>query len=1156
MDASLGLPEGHVLDMVQDSLGFLWIGSSEGLFKYDGHQFQGFQSDFSNQASLSSNKIRKLLIDRRGDLWVGTVAGLNRIDRKTGAIKRYINLPGDTLLPSEQINALFMDQEGDIWISTSLGYTYFDVQKQQFVKLNPYNFAATDQNSVFKFYTGIDGNVSGISINKILVFDKKKGSFASKQIQMSDGTEFDGNLYRLIKERSGTVWVATTSGLYQLDEKRNMFLKPLNLPEEIRKLPAGALLLDKSDFLWAGWKGSIMRWRPGDSKVQFFSHHRENTNGLLSDVMYCFLEDREGTVWIGSEQGISGINLAAQKIRFYQTDPTSRVSSDTNQVISALEANDGSIWWAGKNAVYKAASLGGTPKQVMPTPSELRVNCLYQSDNGVIWGGLGYKGIWAYNPEREKFEQFNVSNQLDNSIVYDIEPDPEKKGRFWLGTSRGLCRFDPVVRDSCWIYPSGAARNVYNWVKNFCISADGDFWMDLPESFGHYDHRSSKITKFSYNPLNQNSLSSNLVNDVFESPAGTLWILMESGLSKFDIATTTFTHYNHNNGIRGGNNVTSGQADRGGKIWFTTSGYLTCLDPKTGKFQYFSRDDGVFTRFNQACQTILRDGTLLFGGGSGLVAVPTELHPAIKQQQQAVLTNVWINNKLVNTEGMLEYLEQLELQPSEKVVAFEFSSNSFIASGRHELVYRLLGFDDHWVHAGADRRATFTNLSPKNYVFEVAILTEGEIPEEGSIRRLGLRVIPFFWQSTWFRSLLVLVFGVITYLLIQNSRQKRHLQQEKLLAEQNARYKSKFLANMSHEIRTPMNAIIGLSRLMLETELNEKQKQYATAALQSGENLLWIVNDILDQEKLESGLYTFNNQAFYLEEVLQQLRSTFAFRAADKKLQFDIICPPDVPNHIIGDRIRLYQILTNLTANAIRFTEQGMVRVEVKCSAVTADHAHFVFSVSDTGRGIPADQQEFVFESFRQLGNDQTHLGGTGLGLSIARELVQQQGGKISVESQPGKGSVFSVELQFDCAPNNLKRNGTLIRETGIRKGLRILLVEDDPLNQMLARELLQKFLPSPKLEIADNGQVAIEKVLKQRFDLILMDVKMPVMDGLEATRLIRGFKQPIANVPILALTANAIKEELERCKQAGMNDCVTKPINIDQLLEKIKSLV
>jgi signal transduction histidine kinase/DNA-binding response OmpR family regulator len=384
---------------------------------------------------------------------------------------------------------------------------------------------------------------------------------------------------------------------------------------------------------------------------------------------------------------------------------------------------------------------------------------------------------------------------------------------------------------------------------------------------------------------------------------------------------------------------------------------------------------------------------------------------------------------------------------------------------------------------------------------------------------------------------------------------------EKEVAERTATLKQQFLANMSHEIRTPMNAIVGMARLLQTKEKLPHQTKYLNAIQNSADNLLVIINDILDLSKLEAGKIDLEQIPFSIEEAVNNVYQMLKYKAEDKKLSFKINIENNIPNVVLGDPTRLTQVLINLAGNGIKFTENGSVIIKVSIFNTLLDKVTINFEVIDTGVGINEGYVNNIFEKFTQAGSDTARkYGGTGLGLSISKQLLELMDGEIQVKSAVGEGTTFSFQIPYLIAKEevvNKKQELTVNNnQKNILNKLQVLLVEDNEFNQILAVDTLKEIAPDISIDIANNGKVAVNKATNKLYDIILMDIQMPEMNGVEATKLIRStLKVPHSQVKIIAMTANVMKEDIESYLEAGMNEYVSKPFNTEVLVHKIISL-
>jgi len=387
----------------------------------------------------------------------------------------------------------------------------------------------------------------------------------------------------------------------------------------------------------------------------------------------------------------------------------------------------------------------------------------------------------------------------------------------------------------------------------------------------------------------------------------------------------------------------------------------------------------------------------------------------------------------------------------------------------------------------------------------------------------------------------------------------RDITQRKKDAEEMVRLqkaKEQFLANISHEIRTPINGIAGMASLLGKEQNTEERETYLNAIRHSAENLKVIINDILDLAAIESGKLKFEKIAFNLSDLLPSLISTFKYQAEEKKIMLDYTLDEKANRILMGDPVRLNQILINLISNAVKFTHTGSILVNASVQKEQKGKCWIELSVTDTGVGIPEEKLKTIFESFRQADESVTRrYGGTGLGLTIAKQLVELQNGKISVKSKEYVGSVFSIVIPYATSNSNhigitaqQKRNHQ--KRSTSQQPVHVLLVEDNDINRLYAQSILRGW--NCKTDVAENGLVAIEKLKSKEYDVVLMDIQMPVMDGYEATKAIRMMAPPVNGVPIVALTANATKNDIDRCREAGMNHYLAKPFTPEDLYNKL----
>jgi signal transduction histidine kinase/ligand-binding sensor domain-containing protein/DNA-binding response OmpR family regulator len=1188
IDRDQGLSQSNVMAILQDSRGFMWFGTRDGLNKFDGYQFTVYKNNPDDPGSLSNNLVTNLIEDSKGIIWIATRGGgLNRYDREKDRFTNYRYKKNDPKSISDDfLKCITADSQGNLWIGTiSGGLNKLDPKTGEFTRYvhnnkDPQSLSDNEVNRVLEdaghrlwVATGNGG---------LNLLDRTKKTFTVLQHADKNPSSLSNNqVMYLFEDHQHRLWVGTSSGLDMLEG--GVFRHFINSSNRNNLAhTVYAIAEDRNKQLWIGTEnGGLNIFDPHTETFRNYRHDDIDNTSLTNNSIYSIYKDVRGNMWLGTYSG--GINMFsedANKFAHYKhtSDPG---SLSNNNVLDLLEDSKNNIWigtdGGGLDLVDHKTGVFTHFRKNPAAGNSIGGNYVLtigEDNKENIWIGTWGDGLTVIDKSHKIFTYYKNnhadSTSLSGNNIYAIERD--KDNVMWIGTfGEGLDRYDPQTRKFTHYKNRNNDVNSLsgNSIQALLADSKGLLWIGTNgKGLNRFDKKINSFTRFIHDD-DKNSLSDNIVNGLFEDKQGNIWIATAAGLNRLDIKTGRFTAWHTRDGLPN-DIVYSIEQDAKGNLWLSTNEGLSRFDPQKEEFKNFFVAEGLQSNeFKAHSSLTTRKGVMYFGGVNGF----NEFFPdSIKDtpfEPPLVITNFLVFNREVPIakdendpsplKTSISETKQIRLPYNNSVFSFEFASLNYTNPEAKRYAYMLEGFDKTWNNIGNRHRATYTNLDPAKYVFKIRGLNNAG-GWSSRIVSLSLTIVPPFWMTWWFKLLIaVSIIGAAIsfykYRINTISAQKRKLEQlvkertEKLALmteeEKAARYeaeeankaKSSFLAIMSHEIRTPMNGVIGMASLLSQTEQTAEQKEYTDTIRSCGEGLMLVINDILDYSKIGSGKMELEQNDFDLRNCIEEALDVFAARAAQVGLDLVYQIDAGIPLQIIGDRLRLRQVLLNLVSNALKFTESGEVFLKVSLVNAKPDgQLELCFLVRDTGIGIPPDKLDKLFKSFSQVDSSTTRkYGGTGLGLAISEKLVELMGGSFTVESKLHEGSSFSFNI--------ITRAGTDTLTTYVHyhteglEGKRILVVDDNLTNRNILKTQLElwKFIPV----LAGSGEEALELLLqKEGFDLVITDMQMPGMDGLRLARTIHG-KFP--DLPMILLSS--LGNENKDANAALFSAVLTKPI-------------
>ncbi len=1189
--------------VVRDDKGFVWVGTANGLERYDGQNVKDYRNIPDDPRSLSSNAIWSLLVDRKNRLWVGTFeTGLSLYDAARDRFVNFLPRAGDSLwLQKKSVYNIFEDHSGSIWLALEFGGVVrmeipadADLHEPNslahLIRFKTYSLA-TPRNIGRDFYEREDGKLLVASDSGLVVLDPPSGVLSRLHLVDPIGRLLDTiSIHCITKDHDGNLWVGSGKhGAFKLERSSGRVLNFSHSDTDSLSLSSNLVsdvAEDRFGNVWIATISGLHLCSPVTGHLTpFLTFNRAPHLSITNQISV----DRTGMLWIST--GEDGVYWLSSKSRRFPNFSI-RASDGSPKVFETIErASDGTHWCSSLGKLYK---IDIASRRVLRTIDVFRgkTQSYWEPNNsatfldarGNFWYGTWGLGLYRINLASGEVKNYGYESSVGKDpIAMSIA---QGSGNYiWTSAYRdGFMKFEPA---------SGKFLKLpvaeYAFPFDVMKDRDGRVWIASERNGVFlYDPATGKTDHFVHDPSNGRSLSHDRAVKTYQDPSGRIWVGTSTVINLWDPATKSFTRY-PNPAINRALYVQPIGSDRKGNLWVMYSfGGLSILNPSSGEFTNFDASDGV-------CGGVidmenLDDGRVLLTGGRGINILNPDSIELHRPPPALVVTRMAINDESVPLPAFLRGTGSVWLSHEQNVLEFEFAATEIDAPDLVRYWYQLEGLEKDWVNPRDRRYVRYPGLAPGDYVFKVrATTSRSEWPPQEIA--LALSIAPPWWRTAWAYAayaLITIVLLITGYRVrlrqihLKQEVQMEHFQREHL-AEVD-RLKSRFFANISHEFRTPLTLILGPIRKWRERTREEDEKKDLAVAERNAHRLLRLINQLLDLSKLEAGAMKLRASRMNIVPLIKGIAYSFESSAGMRGITLGV----HIEEHeieVYSDKDMVEKILTNLLSNAFKFTPDGG-GVTVKVTQFRTQNSELKVQnlvellVADTGIGIPADQLDKVFDRFYQVDASQTRQQeGSGLGLALVKELVELHHGTIQVESEVGKGTTFTLRLPLgrshlkddeveeasvSLEPTLSEVERVLVDKAGgvapeepepeqVKGEKPIVLVVED--NADVRAYIKDYLVPAYQITEARDGMEGIEKALEMIPDLIISDVMMPKKDGYEVCRTLK-LDDKTSHIPIILLTAKAASENKIEGLEIGADDYLIKPFEPKELLARVKNLI